>query len=261
MDLSLSLLAGLLGSFHCVGMCGGIVLAYSTAPRTGAIRPAIFSSLPAHLSYNGGRVLSYTLIGALMGIAGGLIGSVQAIGMWFSLVGGCVMIASGLVMLGVFPWLSGGEGRSETWLRRTHVHAVANLLSLSSLESKFYIGLLTPFLPCGLLYSMFLKAATTGNALQGALTMLYFGAGIVPALLLTGLVSAYAGIWLRHYATKLAAVTIIIMGIVMILRGLPFPFLWEGHSHFVAIDRCFGYIFASFPIHGDVACCPISSEY
>jgi len=227
-------LAGVLGSMHCVGMCGAIVLAYSTVPGGVPAQPSLRSGAVSHLVYNGGRVLSYTLIGALAGFLGGVLGTVQSFGTWFSLAAGVVMVGTGLVMLGLLPRLTARNGGREPWMRRLHVDSISGLLSLRTIESKFYIGLLTPFLPCGLLYSMFVKAAATGTALEGAWTMLLFGSGIVPALFITGWVSAYIGLTLRHYANRLAAVTIIIMGVTMIMRGagMPLPFMGghEGHA-------------------------------
>ena len=232
MDYGLILLTGALGSLHCVGMCGAIVVAYSTAQGSAALRPSILSSLPSHVVYNAGRVLSYGVIGALAGTVGGMVGSVEALGSWVAPAAGIAMVLAGLAMLGLIPGLNILEGGENTWLRKLHLQSVARLLSLASLESKFYVGLLTPFLPCGLLYAMLLRAAAGGSPVQGAVTMLLFGAGIVPALLLTGLVSAYAGLRLRHIANRLAAVTIIVMGLTMIMRGagLPFPFMGDHHS-------------------------------
>lgn len=232
MDYALILLAGVLGSLHCVGMCGAIVVAYSTAHGTDAARPSLLSSLPSHLVYNGGRVLSYGLIGAAAGMIGGMVGSVRTLGTWVAPAAGIAMTAAGLVMLGVIPRLNLFDGGDNIWIRRLHLRSVANLLTLESLESKFYVGLMTPFLPCGLLYAMLIRAAASGNAGEGALTMLLFGAGIVPALLVTGMVSAYIGLKLRFLANRLAAVTILIMGVSLILRGVgvPFPFMGDHHE-------------------------------
>ncbi|MEW6510494.1 MAG: sulfite exporter TauE/SafE family protein [Bacteroidota bacterium] len=238
LDYPLILLAGVLGSLHCVGMCGAIVLAYSTAGGTGATQAGVVASLPSHLAYNGGRVLAYVLIGGLAGAVGGIIGSLEWVGNWFALVAGIVMTVAGLLMLGLVPRLGIMSDGEQGWFRRLHLQSVANLLALRSLESRFYIGLLTPFLPCGLLYSMFLRAAAAGSATGGALTMLLFGAGIVPALVVTGLVSAYVGVRLRYYATKLAAVTVLLMGITMIMRGTGVPFPFGDHAaHRVSTEQ------------------------
>jgi sulfite exporter TauE/SafE len=236
MDYALPFLAGVLGSLHCVGMCGAIVVAYafrSGGDPGGASPASVASALPMHLTYNAGRVLSYAAIGALAGLIGGVIGTVRTAGTWFSLVTGGLMVVTGVLMLDLFPGIRVREGGEAAWIRRLHIRSLVNLLSLKTLESKFYIGFLTPLLPCGLLYAMFLKAAATGTPLYGALTMLLFGAGIVPSLLLTGLLSSYAGIRIRLYATKIAAVTIIIMGATIVLRGagIPLPFMGGMHEH------------------------------
>jgi len=238
MDLSLSFLAGLLGSMHCVGMCGAIVLAYSTQlfagreqGRAAGMGSAAVTGIPAHLLYNSGRILSYTLIGALAGFLGGAIGSIREVGAWVSIIGGVAMVVAGLLMLDLLPRLNVWSPGEHTWLRKFHLKSITDLLSLRTLESKFYIGLLTPFLPCGLLYSMFIKAGSSGSAVDGALIMLVFGLGIVPSLLITGVVSAYIGIKLRFYANRLAAVTIILMGVFMIMRGagVPMPLISGPH--------------------------------
>jgi uncharacterized protein len=236
MDYALPFLAGVLGSFHCVGMCGAIVVAYalrSGAAAGGKLPATAFSTVPMHLTYNAGRVFSYTAVGALAGLIGGVIGTVHAAGSWFSLIAGGLMVVTGILMLDLVPGIRIWDGGEATWIRRLHLRSLANLLSLATLESKFYIGLLTPLLPCGLLYSMFLKAAATGTPLDGALTMLLFGAGIVPSLFVTGLLSSYAGIRIRRFATTIAALTIIIMGATIILRGagIPLPFMGGMHLH------------------------------
>ena len=230
MDLGLTFLAGVFGSMHCIGMCGAIVLAYSSAAVKGGRGSG--AGITAHLLYNGGRVISYTLIGGLAGFVGGVVGSVESIGPGFSVAAGSLMVIMGIFMLGIIRGRQVWEGGEQTWFRRMHISWVANLLSLNTSESRFYIGLLTPLLPCGLLYSMLLKAAATGSPWTGALTMFVFGAGIVPALLLTGMLSVYAGIRLRQYANRLAALTIILMGITLVLRGagVPFPFV-AGMQH------------------------------
>lgn len=246
MDFSLSFLAGLLGSLHCVGMCGAIVLAYSTqhSDLTGLRKQAVagavtVASVPAHAVYNAGRVLSYTLVGALAGFLGSMITSIREAGVWVAIVCGVAMVIAGLLMLDLVPRLNVWSPGEHTWLRRLHLTSVADLLALRSLESKFYVGFLTPFLPCGLLYSMFLKAASSASAFDGAVTMLLFALGSVPALLITGVISTYAGIKLRFYANRLAAMTIIVMGALMIMRGadVPLPFMSGSHHEQMQHDH------------------------
>ena len=112
------------------------------------------------------------------------------------------------------------ESQTRNFLFRAYRVVYGSLIAQKGLESKFYIGLLTPLLPCGLLYSMFLKAASSASILDGALIMACFGAGIVPALVVTGFASSYFGNRLRVWGDKLAAITVLLMGIVLLVRAL-----------------------------------------
>ncbi len=216
-------------------MCGAIVLAYSTQ---GISREApVGSAIVAHLTYNSGRVLSYTIFGAIFGSMGGGISSLHRFGFWFSLAAGALLVLSGMLLLRIFPRVSfpselnfGAE--TKNLLFRIYRATFAALIARHKLEPKFYIGLLTPLLPCGLLYSMFLKAASTASPVDGALTMFLFGLGIVPALVITGLVSQFFGNRLRAWGDKLAAVTIILMGVVVLARaaGVDIPFVSSHHQ-------------------------------
>ncbi len=227
MDYLLLFLTGFLGSMHCVGMCGAIVVACSTGGNDGG---RLLSSL-SHVAYNSGRVASYAAIGGAAGFLGRVVGSLQAVGPWLSMVLGALMILSGLFLLDFFRGWSLRQGGKETLLRRLHLRVIRDLLALRTMESRLYIGLLTPLLPCGLLASMFLMAAASGSALHGALTMLLFGAGTVPALFVTGLATSYISTRLRRYAGTLAAATVILMGAAILLRGLGVPMPFMGMSH------------------------------
>jgi len=238
MDYSFAFFAGLFGSMHCVGMCGAIVLAYSTQGMPSSA--SRISTLASHLTYNAGRVLSYAIVGAFLGMAGKGVMMIHGVAQWFSLLVGAVLIVAGVVLLRVIPFVRIDESvplveSGKSLFRRLYRASFGALVALPKLESKFYIGLLTPLLPCGLLYSMFLKAAETGSALGGGLTMALFGLGIVPALVATGYASTFLGEKLRKWGDKLAAVTIILMGLMLLTRGLGIPLPWMGggggHGH------------------------------
>ncbi len=216
MDYTLLLTLGFLTSLHCVGMCGGLVACYAVQPGTGQG----LTGLPTHLAYNAGRLFSYTFLGGMAGLAGRILGSPTVIGPWFSLIAGLLMVAVGLLMLGFAPGLSLQGPTGESWLRRLHLQTVATLLRGRSREGALYVGLLTPFLPCGMLYAMVLKAAETGSAPAGALTMIAFGVGTVPALLVTGMATTYLTIRLRLHATRIAALVVVVMGVWLIVRGI-----------------------------------------
>ncbi len=126
-----------------------------------------------------------------------------------------------LEMLGVLPLPAvvslGGRGSLPV---RLH----GDLIRRQSYWSKFSLGFLTPVLPCGVLYAMLAKAAA-GSASHGALTMIVFGVGMAPALMLLGSVSSFFSARVRQGADILAAATIILMGVILILRGLHVPFV------------------------------------
>jgi sulfite exporter TauE/SafE len=243
MDLALVFLTGLFGSMHCVGMCGAIVAAYSTQdgfhnPSTGGK----WGALIKHLSYNFGRILSYTIVGAMLGAVGGSFAGVKMVGEWFSALAGMVLIASGFWMLRIFPWMGFTEKISlveekQSFLLSLYTRSYGALLGSPTIESKFYIGFLTPLLPCGLLYSAFMMAVSSGSAVNGALTMALFGTGIVPSLVIVGYVSTFFRFRLRSWGDQLAALTIILMGVMMLLRGLGMQLPWMmigaggGHHH------------------------------
>gem|GEM_PF-202981 len=232
MDYWLAFLAGLFGSMHCVGMCGPIVLAYSTQGSSEQSSP--LSHLTAHLSYNSGRVLSYTLVGAFLGLLGGNVTGLHEIGYWFSLLLGILLVLAGVSLLRLLPRFSVAaqinvEQQTRNLLFRLYRKIFGVLIGQRNLESKFYIGLMTPLLPCGLLYAMFLKAIGAGSFLNGALTMFLFGVGIVPALVVTGIASSYFGQKLRVWGDKIAAVTILLMGLSLIWRALNVEAMFHFH--------------------------------
>jgi hypothetical protein len=216
-DYGLILLTGVLSSAHCIGMCGAVVLAYSMQPAV--VRTP---SWLLHAAYNGGRILSYALLGAMVGFAGMMVAPIEHLGEGIAIVGGAVMIVAGMSMLGLLPFGStvslGGNGM---FLRRLHGRLLAN----PTVASKMSLGALTPLLPCGVLYGMVAKAAVTGSMTEGAVTMALFGAGMAPGLLVLGGLSSVLSARWRDYAGRTAAVAMILMGVVLLLRGFHVPFL------------------------------------
>lgn len=225
-DYGLVFVAGVLASLHCVGMCGPIVLAYSLPGKTGPTKTVL------HLAYNGGRVLSYTLLGALGGALGMGLYGVEGIGSYVAIVAGVLVVVAGLFMMGVLPvpavLVNGVGGRA---LRRLH----GALLKKKSTGSKLLLGGLTPLLPCGMLYAMLFKAAAEGSAVGGATTMAVFGAGMVPALGLMGSLTSFISGKVRRRADILMASTFILLGGILLMRGFQVPYLQtiigSGHCH------------------------------
>lgn len=204
LEFSLVFSLGLVSSLHCLQMCGPIVLAYSL-PLAGCGRTQLAR---AHLAYNAGRILTYMLLGALAGAAGGALGLAGRLAGFANaarIIAGAGMILAGLLIAGVFP--------AERLVR---IGPVRQPLS----GSKFRLGLALGFLPCGLVYAALLKSMETGTAMAGALTMLAFGLGTSGALLSIGLASSALAPRLGIWSNRLAAVSISLLGLYLIWRGI-----------------------------------------
>jgi sulfite exporter TauE/SafE len=209
-DIALSFLAGLLGSAHCIGMCGGFVLLYSSRARHG-------STPVSHMLYNGGRITTYVIIGAMSGAAGSLmdIAFMRNAALAASSV---LLVASGLLMLfgsgdGVF-----GSGSGSGILVTLIKPVAARLRSAAGSCGLFPLGLAMGLVPCGLVYTMAVKAASSANPVTGGVVMLSFGLGTFPALAAFGYLSGFLTSRYRTLFQKAAAVVIVVMGISGILR-------------------------------------------
>lgn len=176
-------LIGLLGGTHCVGMCGGIVSAL-TVQLPGEKPP-----LRLHLAYNAGRIASYTLAGALMGAIssmGLLLNGFLPIQMGLYVAANLLMVALGLYLLGFTKGLSFLEKAGQgVWSRIQPL--TGRFLPVRGIAQAFPLGLLWGWLPCGMVYSVLATALLTGSALRGAATLLAFGLGTLPNLLLAGM--------------------------------------------------------------------------
>ena len=213
LELSIVFTAGLASGLHCVQMCGPIVLAYSLPlPKRAALR--------AHLLYNCGRILTYMFLGALTGAAGGalgLLGRMAGVASAGRIFAGGAMLVAGIAMLAARP--SSGliairrSGRGVRFLQ-----AAGRMIRES--RSKFLLGLTLGFLPCGLVYAALLKALESASALAGGLTMLAFGLGTGAALLAMGALSSFAGPRLGRYSTRVAAVSVLVCGAILLWRGI-----------------------------------------
>ena len=206
--LSSALILGLLGGGHCLGMCGGLMGALTLAiPK--AQRSRRFQLL---LAYNLGRILSYAAAGLLLGLAGWAVaGGPLATGM--RVLAALLLISMGLYLAGWWSGLTRIESLGRGLWR--HIQPVANrLLPVSSLPRALLLGALWGWLPCGLVYSTLLWAASQGNATHSALLMLAFGLGTWPVLLATGLAAERTSALLRKRGGRVTG------GLLVILFGL-----------------------------------------
>jgi sulfite exporter TauE/SafE len=206
-------LTGLLGSLgHCLGMCGPLVAMVGLQFQ--AQKAAV---VPSHLLYHGSRLAVYALLGAL---AGG-IGSVLGLNKGLVPLAGMVSFGLGLFVillgLGYLGWLPLGrlEG-SGRWLST----AMSRALERGGGRGTLLLGALNGLLPCGLVYTALLLAATAGGPVPGAIGMAVFGLATVPALLVIGLgAGALSARW-RQRLLRIAGAFIVLVGIQLALRGL-----------------------------------------
>jgi sulfite exporter TauE/SafE len=175
---------GLLGGTHCVGMCGGIVTALTVRMPNDRPRWSL------HLAYNFGRIATYAAAGALAGGVGSaalLLDGVVPVQIVLFVVAQLMLVALGLYLLGVSRYLDVFERAGRVLWRRLQP-AASLLFPVRTVPRATLVGLLWGLLPCGLVYSVLVTALVTGSAASGALTMLAFGLGTLPALLAVGAV-------------------------------------------------------------------------
>lgn len=216
-DFYLVLVLGFVSSLHCVQMCAPIVLTYSVAANAGAARRSL---LGLHLAYNSGRTLTYMLLGAFAGLAGGTMGFVGRLAGFENvavIVAGVAMVIAGLALFGLSPGLRGWRGFA---LPSRFLKPAGKLISSQSAGSKFALGLLMGFLPCGLVYAALMKAIGTATPLGGAFTLLAFGMGTSVALVVVGFASSASTRKLARWGTTVSAITVMLMGALLIARGL-----------------------------------------
>jgi uncharacterized protein len=227
LDFLAPLLIGFLGSLHCLGMCGPLVMAYSVHLRESA---ATGESLPPapwkegishHAAFHLGRVFTYGILGALAAGLAHLAGFSQALSSlrgWATLGGGTLMILSGLVLFKILPLPSFSTGTPGFFFTRR----VSSLLHSRSLGSKLGIGIAAGFLPCMLSWAMIVKAATAPTVFHGFLTTLAFGLGTIPALFLPGLSASLLSLRMRFFGQRAAAAAVILMGCILVFKGARF---------------------------------------
>ncbi|GGP75430.1 sulfite exporter TauE/SafE family protein [Shewanella ulleungensis] len=208
-------IVGLMGAAHCFGMCGGLIGAFSTnIPNNGQSRLA--NQLRFLLSYNLGRITSYTLAGALVG------GSASALGQLFDadIYLLCLRIFAGFMMILTGLYIA------QIWFGIVHIEKVGKVLwrYLQPLTRKvlpikhphqaLLAGMVWGWLPCGLVYSTLTWSVASGSALQGALIMLAFGLGTLPALFAAGMAAKTLAQWVQKRAVRLLS------GLLLVLFGL-----------------------------------------
>lgn len=219
MGYGMLFLVGVLTSVHCIAMCGGINLSQCLPGREqkeGASKGSAF--LPS-LLYNSGRVVSYTVVGFLLGLAGLLLGGSGDAGIpvllqgILKLLAGAVMVVMGINMLGLFPWLRRLNLRMPGFLAKKIGK------KKGSERRPFVVGLLNGLMPCGPLQSMQILALASGDPFAGALAMFLFSLGTVPLMLGLGTIVSALGKRFAHAVMNVGAVLVVVLGLAMISQG------------------------------------------
>ncbi len=224
--VSAALVAGFFGSAHCLGMCGGIAGLYAVKLEVASLARRL------HLAvlYNVGRILGYALLGFLVaGIGRTLAGVIPALAGPVRLASGLLIVLVGLQL--AFAWRPLAileRGGARIW--QQIAPSARGLLPVTSAPKALALGVLWGFLPCGLVYSALLIAATSGEALNGAYVMTAFGLGTAPAMLLTGLGSAQLQAFMaKTWARRGAGLLVVVMGLITL--WMPVAGLLGGDPH------------------------------
>ncbi len=207
MGYGLIFIIGLLTSVHCIGMCGGINLSVSLSgnKKKKSIKPALL--------YNAGRVVSYTVVGGIVGALGSVIsitGSMQGI-----IVGiaGFFMILMGIKMLGFLPII-------DKIIPKLPKSFTSKIIGKGSGKGPFIVGILNGFMPCGPLQSVQIYALGTGSAVTGAISMFLFSLGTVPLMLGFGSITAILSSKFQGRILKISALLVLMLGSGMVIRGM-----------------------------------------
>lgn len=222
-SLAAMFMIGLLGSGHCVGMCGGIATALGLAADSQRSWQLVFG-------YNTGRILSYAVAGALVSTLGYWGKSVLAIGPMLRMIAGIILIFMGLYLAG---W-----SRVLIRLEKLGTHLWSRIqplgrrfLPVKSFGQALAMGAIWGWLPCGLVYTALAYAATSAATIDGAIMMFTFGLGTFPAMLAGGMFSGGMKKFLQARMVR------ILMAIIMIGFGVWTLVAGVAHMQHSAIDR------------------------
>ena len=219
MGYGMLFLIGLVTSVHCIGMCGGIHLSQclsyqknSEEEKNGEKGKKKWSTVYPSFLYNLGRVVSYTIVGGVVGGFGSAIsfsgkgkGAVQ-------LIAGVFMVIMGINMLNIFPWLRKFNPRiPKVFARKINQGKQKN--------GAFLVGILNGLMPCGPLQAMQIYALSTGSPLKGAFSMFLFSMGTVPLMFGFGALSSFLSQKFTKQVMKFGAVLVVILGISMFQNG------------------------------------------
>jgi sulfite exporter TauE/SafE/copper chaperone CopZ len=200
---------GLLTGFHCLGMCGGFVISYSTK-----LQQKKYNPLP-HLAYNFGRVITYTFLGLIVGFLGSLVSISYGTQGVLIILASFIMVLLGLNLMGVLTIFRGVNLGVK--------NPLSGLVSKGAKGNKgpFVLGLLNGFVPCGMVYIiLFTYVPLAGSAIDGAIAMAVFGLGTIPLMFTYGSALAKLTSLLSKNFVRYSGVIVLVLAVVMFNRGM-----------------------------------------
>jgi sulfite exporter TauE/SafE len=207
--------ASLVGSLHCVGMCGGFVAFYSGGDGSSGSRRLI-----GHAAYSGGRLVAYSLLGLGAGAVGAaldLAGSLAGVQRIAAILAGVVMVVWGILALLQIGGVKVFRHRSGSTVSRWLGRGISLVGDRPPVVRAATVGLLSGMLPCGWLWAFVVTAAGTGSAVGGVAVMTAFWAGTVPVLLALGLGAQVVAVPLRRHIPAVTAVILVGLGLYAII--------------------------------------------
>ncbi|KAB2918908.1 MAG: sulfite exporter TauE/SafE family protein [Bacteroidetes bacterium] len=203
-------ITGLLGSFHCLGMCGPIALIAPVGQNRGQF-------VAGRLVYNSGRIFTYATIGLLIGAFGqGL--QLAGIQQYISIITGVLLLLYAIVKITGIR-LSDKNNTISAYSQRIQ-KLFAKFITKPGLGAQFAVGMINGLLPCGLVYLALAGAATTTHALQGAAFMALFGLGTLPMMLAVSFTSRWVTQGVRTTILKTIPYFVAVVAVLFIVRGM-----------------------------------------
>lgn len=208
------------GSFgHCIGMCGGFIVAYSSTKIDSSMSRS--AQLIRHGSYNIGRVSSYVILGMIFGALGSLFTVTMEMHGALFIIAGVLMLITALSMLGLSKMLHALEHSFSNF--QIFKLLFSRLIKSKSIKSFFALGMMNGFFPCGFVFFFAAKAASSASIIDGGIIMAVFGLATIPTLLALGQsVSFLREVTFRQTMNRIAAVAIAIYGIYSVYYGLAY---------------------------------------
>ncbi|GAA3937303.1 sulfite exporter TauE/SafE family protein [Litoribacillus peritrichatus] len=233
LSFAAAFLVGLLGGAHCIGMCGGITGAFGVNTK-GSIK----NRLALSLSFNSGRIISYTLAGVLIGLISTFFTDINPmIGMVLRIIAGVFIILMGLYVADWSRAITSIEKVGQ-FIWKFISPLTKPFLPPSNPPKALMLGLLWGWLPCGLVYSTLVLASASPTVMGSASIMFAFGLGTLPTMLLTGMLASQLTSFIRNQSVRyVAAILMILMGVWIIFGNSQHIF---GHGNHAGMDHSAG---------------------